>query len=1215
MSDPKSKAFLTKNISSSGKSRSVTSLIGGNRRDEGKEKDKTNGNSSPPSPGVTLTRTGSAPSPVVAKIASQPTRPSSFAMAKPSGQARANVIGNSGFRSSMSPTTGQTIERQIMEAEDNNGGSSPATPPASPDMEEEDNETTSTSSYDPSVYPFSIEDSDQNISFEDKEEGVENIRKVRGATLPKLIERLTYEKYPDPNFLLTFLLTYRSFTTPKEFLALLRQRYNVPIPPNLSGEELENYKKLRVIPVRLRCFNVCKNWVQTHFYDFADHKELCDDFLDFVRNTMKVSPGMASAAEQLERAVQKQLEGIKEEKQVIFNKKPPTPILPTTPPPYKFEDIHVDEIARQTTLIEYELFKAIKPWECLNQAWTKKTTPPKAPNILEMIARFNRVSEWCKTEIVRTENFKARTATIVRFIDLAEKCFQMHNLNATMSILAALQSSSVFRLKPNWAEIPRKQMQSFEEMVQQMSNDRAYASLRAYLKALDPPCIPYLGMYLTDLTFIEDGNPNNIGNGLINFFKRRQISAVIHEIQQCQQTPYCLESVPQIQEYLKNVEVLTEDECYQLSLQHLPRGAPKPVEQQTDAKQVDEFADMILEGYPFAEKDSDKNVLLGPEVEGKPELIAGTLVKLVERLTYDKYTDVSTVDSFLFTFKTFTTADELLNLLIARFRIPVPKNATKEKLARFKASKELPIQLRVMNVLKAWADKYGDDFIENNELTEKVLEFTKTFPEGNNAMTKACTWFKQTLSKLLEQGHKKIGPLTQGVPPPPKITSQELTSTKIQFVDLPAEEIARQLSLIEHRLLASTKPDSFLPRAGLVNPEIAALKQRYITMQNWILTEILNPKTPKERALVITQFIRIANYCKEFKNYNTLVQIITALLLDAARNLSQTWAAISNTTKENFQELVSQVSLLKDYKDYHDKFAKMLEGAALPFIEMYLNKISEIATQPDNMGELINFTKRKNMAAVVFELIQYQHRPFNFQPVPELEQYLLNVSIWDTDIIDEFSMMLKEEEELLHVAKREAAGASAQVYDDTTRLINCLKKVYSDDVSLRNALKAKIKENLSSLSARDNSRLLGELSQELYSCKRDYVKEIVRLNSQSASGNQIRKNANDVIYERFGGQKMTQWKATDDWGVVFGWPDEIVVNVMNKNDAWYLVEQRDSVDHSQLAALLRSAKYYDASPGNAVKKAKLLLLTATISARALQIAKSSGVEVVLVNSV
>jgi len=81
---------------------------------------------------------------------------------------------------------------------------------------------------------------------------------------------------------------------------------------------------------------------------------------------------MSTAGDTLEKAFQKQLDGIKDEKQVIFSKKPPPPILPTTPQPWKFEDINLDEIARQLTLIEYDLFKAIKPWECLNQAWTKK---------------------------------------------------------------------------------------------------------------------------------------------------------------------------------------------------------------------------------------------------------------------------------------------------------------------------------------------------------------------------------------------------------------------------------------------------------------------------------------------------------------------------------------------------------------------------------------------------------------------------------------------------------------------------------------------------------------------------------------------------------------------------------------------------------------------------------------------------------------------------
>jgi len=76
------------------------------------------------------------------------------------------------------------------------------------------------------VCRFAVEDSDDNILFE--ELPVNAVREsplIRGGTLVKLVERLTYHTYADPKFAKTFLTTYRTFCRPEELLSLLIERY------------------------------------------------------------------------------------------------------------------------------------------------------------------------------------------------------------------------------------------------------------------------------------------------------------------------------------------------------------------------------------------------------------------------------------------------------------------------------------------------------------------------------------------------------------------------------------------------------------------------------------------------------------------------------------------------------------------------------------------------------------------------------------------------------------------------------------------------------------------------------------------------------------------------------------------------------------------------------------------------------------------------------
>ncbi len=68
-------------------------------------------------------------------------------------------------------------------------------------------------------YRFACPDSPDNILFEVNEGG--GVPLIKAATVLKLVERLTFDKYADTNFLLQFLLTYRSFMEPMEVLLLL----------------------------------------------------------------------------------------------------------------------------------------------------------------------------------------------------------------------------------------------------------------------------------------------------------------------------------------------------------------------------------------------------------------------------------------------------------------------------------------------------------------------------------------------------------------------------------------------------------------------------------------------------------------------------------------------------------------------------------------------------------------------------------------------------------------------------------------------------------------------------------------------------------------------------------------------------------------------------------------------------------------------------------
>lgn len=83
-----------------------------------------------------------------------------------------------------------------------------------------------------------------------------------------------------------------------------------------------------------------------------------------------------------------------------------------------------------------------------------------------------------------------------------------------------------------------------------------------------------IGVFLTDLTFIEDGIPSIFKRtNLINFAKRAKAAEVIRDIQQYQNVPYPLQPVPELQDYITSHMQSASDvsEMYDRSLTVEPR--------------------------------------------------------------------------------------------------------------------------------------------------------------------------------------------------------------------------------------------------------------------------------------------------------------------------------------------------------------------------------------------------------------------------------------------------------------------------------------------------------------------------------------------------------------------------------------------------------------------------------------------------------------------
>ncbi|XP_048185542.1 ras-specific guanine nucleotide-releasing factor 1 isoform X2 [Perognathus longimembris pacificus] len=318
-----------------------------------------------------------------------------------------------------------------------------------------------------------------------------------------------------------------------------------------------------------RVLNVLRHWVSKHSQDFETNEELkCKviGFLEEVMHDPELLTQERKAAANIIRTLTQEEPG---DNQITLEEITQMAEGVRAEP---FENHSALEIAEQLTLLDHLVFKKIPYEEFFGQGWMKLEKNERTPYIMKTTKHFNDISNLIASEIVRSEDLAARVNAIEKWVAVADICRCLHNYNAVLEITSSMNRSAVFRLKKTWLKVSKQTKALIDKLQKLVSSEGRFKNLREALKNCDPPCVPYLGMYLTDLAFIEEGTPNYTEDGLVNFSKMRMISHIIREIRQFQQTAYKIEHQAKVTQYLLDRSaVLDEESLYESSLRLEPK--------------------------------------------------------------------------------------------------------------------------------------------------------------------------------------------------------------------------------------------------------------------------------------------------------------------------------------------------------------------------------------------------------------------------------------------------------------------------------------------------------------------------------------------------------------------------------------------------------------------------------------------------------------------
>ncbi|KAF2076346.1 hypothetical protein CYY_002352 [Polysphondylium violaceum] len=403
------------------------------------------------------------------------------------------------------------------------------------------------------------------------------------------------------------------------------------------------------------------------------------------------------------------------------------------------------------------------------------------------------------------------------------------------------------------------------------------------------------------------------------------------------------------------------------------------------------------------QKDLPSDFNVWDEPEDSPETITYTnsnkvasitLNKLIEKISIPESQDAYLRNTLYLSYRSFITPLILLNKLVERHSIPSSVDVEKGK----------QIQRKVRSLFKNWLD---------NETPLNRLEVIELMNLNLPSQTAEDDGSKELYDLFIELTNnsnytKHMNTDNNHLEKPKSKIPKHPHDSFISLIEIDENELARQLSIMIFPLFSKIETSELINQKWCKAPGQAKNVMEFVNffnrLSNWISFNVVNTSKLRDRAVVFSKFVKLAQAFCDLKNFHLLMAVLSGLNSSPILRLKFTKSKLSKHSRQNLEDLEALMSTSSSLKNYRQILAET-QPPCIPFMGCHLSDLVFIDEGNQQMyGNQINFKKLDLYAKTLTTLQKYTIVPYQFHPVPIIQNLFNDHRIVEEKALYEMSL-------------------------------------------------------------------------------------------------------------------------------------------------------------------------------------------------------------------